>query len=58
MVGKKIPLMLLLPSFFPDLSKMEVDHVFFVGSPLIRAIIILGIFGKIPTYKKIQQLTN
>lgn len=30
---KGIPLMLPLPSFFPDLSKMEVDHVFFVESP-------------------------
>lgn len=49
---KGIPLMLPLPSFFPDLSKMEVDHVFFAESPFeIRAITSLGTFGKIQTLK-------
>lgn len=44
--------MLPLPSFFPDLSKMEVDHVFFAESPFeIRAITSLGTFGKIQTLK-------
>ena len=36
---------------------MEVDHVFFVESPLIRAISSLGIVGKIQQ-KKFQLLIN
>lgn len=48
---KGIPLMLPRPSFAPDLSKTEADHVFFVESPLIKAILFLSILGKIQSLK-------
>lgn len=44
-------LMLPRPSFAPDLSKTEADHVFFVESPLIKAILFLSILGKIQSLK-------
>lgn len=43
--------MLPRPSFVPDLSKTEADHVFFVESPLIKAILFLSILGKIQSLK-------
>lgn len=49
--------MLPLPSFFPDLSKMEVDHEFSVESPSVKATF-LNAFGKTQIFFLKKQLNS